>query len=105
MAPAVPIPWVRISFVDVIPIWWIPEKSCTVDDKPPTFTKTEFCKFKDVDAIPINSSPNLLTNFTPDIDSFETLISDNDPFNLETLALASKLLSTFLSKTILSLTF
>ena len=36
------------------------------------------------------SSPNFYTNLTPDIDSFDTLISDIDPFNLETFALASK---------------
>ena len=82
VAVAVPIPWVRISFVDVIPISCGPIRSVAVDDRPPTFTITEFCKFKDVDAIPTNVSPNILKNLTPDIDSLDILISDIEPLSL-----------------------
>ena len=104
VAVAVPIPWVRISFVDVIPISCGPIRSVAVDDNPPTFTITEFCKFKDVDAMPTKSFPNVLKNLTPDMVSLDILISDIEPFNLDILALASKALSTFGSNTNLSFT-
>ena len=60
VANAVPIPWVRISLVDDIPISWGPTKSCTVDESPPTFTNVAFSKFKDVDAIPTIWSSDFL---------------------------------------------
>ena len=75
VAVAVPIPWVRISFVDVIPISCGPIRSVAVDDNPPTFTITEFCKFKDVDAMPTKSFPNVLKNLTPDMVSLDILVN------------------------------
>ena len=60
VATAVPIPWDSMSRVELIPIFYDPNKSDLVMVKPPTFTITPFCKLSDVDAIPTNVLPNSL---------------------------------------------
>ena len=99
VAPAVPIPCVRIRRFEVIPTSYDPAKFFLVVDKPPTLTTTPFCKLIEVDAIPTNVSSIFLKNLIPVTVSFVTLIPDIDPFNFETLALALEALSIFGSKT------
>ena len=60
VAPAVPIPCDKISLVELIPILYDPTNSDLVVDRPPTFTVTPFCKFREVDAIPTKVFPNSL---------------------------------------------
>ena len=60
VAPAVPIPCDKISFVELIPILYLPINSDFVVERPPIFTVTPFCKLRDVDAIPTNESPEFL---------------------------------------------
>ena len=54
VAPAVPIPCLRIRRFEEIPIEYDPTKLFLVVDKPPTLTMTLFCKLSEVDAMPTN---------------------------------------------------
>ena len=104
VAPAVPIPCDRIRRFEEIPMTYESTRSSLVVDNPPTLTRTLFCKLSEVDAIPINDALSA-TKVISDIVSFDTLISEIEPFTLVTLAFAWRALLIFSSKTILSFTW